>query len=113
MLQDVVNNKETHVGKPEICAEIAERTGLPQKIVSQFYDAYHNVVMEAVADNAKVIIRRFGTIATKYQPERDGKNPATQEKTTVPEKVRLTFRFGEMFKRIAGDRFEELRKRYK
>lgn len=111
MIEDVINKKETTVGKPEICQTISNNTGLPLNLVSKFYDAYHNTVIEAVADNKKVIIRGFGTFSTRYQKSHLARNPQTNEPIVVSDKAKATFRFGETFLRVIKERFEELKSR--
>ena len=107
MLETLVNTKKERIGKPEICATIAEKTGISLKDVTRAFDAYHQTIMEAVSKNHTVLIRGFGTYSTIYSREHFAVNPQTTEEIVVPERVLPKIRFGTVFKRVIKDAFDK------
>lgn len=108
MLKVLVNSKKEKIGKPEICATIAEKTGIPLKSVWKMYDAYHESVMEAVSQNKAVAIKGFGTYSVSYYKEQFGHNPKTREEIILPERVMPKIRFGTSFRRMVTEGFSKL-----
>lgn len=91
------------LGKHDICRRIAEDTNTPVYVVEQFFDSYHEVVMDAVEDGDEVTVMGFGKFCSRLQAERDYVNPQTGEKFTVPEHDRPAFKPGKVFnKRVRG-----------
>ena len=109
MLKSIVKNKKETLGKPEMCAAIAEKTGVPLKAVSKVWDAYHSTIMGAISENHKVVIRGFGTFSSRYSPEHYGRNPQTEEEIVITEKVVPTLRFGAVFKRSVAAGFKKIK----
>ena len=108
MLKSLAEHKKEKLGKPEICAAIAEQTSLPLRSVGKMFDAYHECIINAVAENHTVAIRGFGTYSAVYRKEQFGRNPNTGEEIMMPECVMPKFRFGSTFKRVLAETFNKL-----
>ena len=91
---------QTTIGKPELCFKIAERTGLSLRTVSNFFDAYHTEIMQAVYEGRAVQIFGFGKFYRRIMGERDSRNPMTGEPFRVASRFLPEFRFGAKFKRL-------------
>lgn len=95
------NMKDTDLHKPEICAKIAERSGLPLRAVNRFFDTFIDVVLEEVEQGKTVHVRRLGKFyAQFFKGGQSRKHPVTGEETIQKGKWRPCFRPGETFKRL-------------
>ena len=97
-MSEILKNAD-QLHKPDLCAKIAERTGLPLRAVTRFFDAYHDVIMEEVARGRVVHLHRFGKFHSRHMKSQKRIHPGTGEEQIVPEMWRPSFRFGETFKR--------------
>ena len=86
------------VGKTELVEKVAEQAKLTKKQAKDAVDAVLDIIVETVADGDSVGILGFGTFSSRHQDAREGKNPATGEKITIPERNYPTFKAGETFK---------------
>lgn len=93
---------EQKVGKPELCAKVAERTQLPLRAVYRFFDAYHDIVIEEVKKGNEVHVRGFGKFSRKFIRGQVKKHPTTGEDYEIRERWRPIFGFGKAFKREIG-----------
>lgn len=84
--------------KVELVNAIAEKTAQPKKTVAAIVDAFIDVVPEAVASGENVALVGFGTFTKVERAAREGKNPQTKEKITIPAKVVPKFKPGKAFK---------------
>ena len=93
--------KDTELYKPELCAKIAERSGLPLRAVNRMFDTFIEVILEEVSQGKTVNIRRIGKFYAQYfTGGQSRKHPMTGKVTIQPGKWRPCFRFGETFKRL-------------
>ena len=86
------------IGKKEMTATIAEKTGFTQKQAAQFIDAFLQTVEEKLAAGEKVQLTGFGTFLTIKREAREGRNPGTGEPITIPEKTAAVFKPGKGLK---------------
>lgn len=86
------------IGKAELAGIIAEKAGLTQKQAQQFIGAFTETVADKLAAGDKVQLVGFGTFLTRKRESREGRNPATGEKITVPAGVVPAFKAGKKLK---------------
>ena len=73
------------MNKTEFIAAIAEEAGLSKTDAAKAVKAFTDVVVEEMKKGEKIQLVGFGTFEVSKRPERQGINPATKEKITVPE----------------------------
>lgn len=84
------------MNKEQLTTAIASETGKTKKEAQEFLDAYIKVLTDALADNdnadtAGIQLAGLGSFTVKRREARDGRNPRTGEKITIPAKNVVTF----------------------
>lgn len=86
------------MNKPELITAIAEKTGMKKKDVEAMLDAFVEVVKETLKKGDKVALIGFGTWGTRERAKRNGVNPRTGKKISIPAKVVPFFKVGKELK---------------
>ena len=84
--------------KTELIAAIAEKTGASKKDSDAALAATIEAITEALKAGDKVSLVGFGTFEAKKRAAREGKNPRTGEKITIPATIAPTFKAGKALK---------------
>ena len=90
------------MNKTELVASVAEKAGMTKKDAEKALNAVVESVKEAVAKKEKVQIIGFGTFEAKVRSTREGLNPKTREKITIPEATAPVFKAGKDFKELVN-----------
>ena len=72
------------MNKTEFVAAIAEEAGISKTDAAKAVKAFTDVVVEEMKKGEKIQLVGFGTFEAAERPERQGINPATKEKITIP-----------------------------
>ena len=80
------------MSKTELCAKIAEKTGLTKADAKKALEAFQEAIVEAVKADDKVQLTGFGTFAKKERAAREGRNPATGETMQIAASTSLGFK---------------------
>lgn len=75
---------DTSMQKTEFIKAVAERTGTSQKDTKAIVDAALDIITETLAQGKKVTLTGFGTFEVRERQEREGVNPQTRAKITIP-----------------------------
>jgi|UniRef100_A0A7C4YE47 DNA-binding protein HU-beta len=86
------------MNKPELVTAVAEKTGMKKKDVEAMLDAFVEVVKETLKKGDRVALIGFGTWATRERAKRNGVNPRTGKKISIPAKVVPFFKVGKELK---------------
>lgn len=86
------------MNKPELIAAIAEKTGMKKKDAEAMVDAFVATVKEGLKKGEKVALIGFGTFATRERKKRNGVNPRTGKKISIPAKTVPYFKVGKELK---------------
>ena len=86
------------MNKSELIDQISSDTGLPKKDATQALDSVFNKITEAMCQGEEVTLIGFGTFASKFRPERAGRNPQTGEAMTIKAAYLPNFRAGKALK---------------
>ena len=62
-----------------------------EQIIKKTLDA----IVNTVAEEGRSELRNFGVFAVRWRKAREGRNPRTGEKVSVPEKCTVTFKPGQ------------------
>jgi DNA-binding protein HU-beta len=87
-----------NMNKDVLVAEISTKTDLSKKDVELVLDTFQDVVIKSVKDDKKVTLTGFGTFRLSKRAAREGINPQTKQKITIPAMSLPKFTAGKAFK---------------
>jgi DNA-binding protein HU-beta len=70
--------------KTDFIKAVAEKTGATQKTTAEVVNAAIEVISAALARGEKVTLTGFGTFEVRERSAREGVNPQTRAKITIP-----------------------------
>lgn len=70
--------------KTDFIKAVAEKTGVSQKETKMVIDAALDVIADTLAKGEKVTLTGFGTFEVRSRQAREGVNPQTREKISIP-----------------------------
>ena len=82
------------MNKSELIDKIAAGAGLTKVDAKKALDATVAAIKEALVAGDKVALVGFGTFSVNERPAREGINPATKEKISIPAKKVAKFKAG-------------------
>ncbi|MCM1474871.1 MAG: HU family DNA-binding protein [Muribaculaceae bacterium] len=80
------------MNKSDLVNEIAAKAQLNKTQAKAALDACLESISQALANENKIQLIGFGTFAIVDKPERQGINPATKEKITIPARKVVKFK---------------------
>ncbi|BAL80196.1 HU family DNA-binding protein [Caldisericum exile] len=86
------------MNKPELISSIAEKTGMKKKDAEAALDAFVASFKEALKKGDKVALIGFGSFGTRDRKKREGVNPRTGKKISIPAKTVPYFKIGKELK---------------
>lgn len=84
--------------KSELAVWMSNKTFLVDDEADKFLAAFVDVVSSVLADGEKITLAGFGTFSVSERKEREGRNPATGEKITIPASKIVRFSPGKKLK---------------
>lgn len=73
-----------NMNKDALVASIAEKTDMAKKDVEMVIDTMEDVITKALQTGQKVTFTGFGTFRVSNRAAREGINPQTKERITIP-----------------------------
>jgi DNA-binding protein HU-beta len=86
----------------EIVNHLADKSGLKRAQAKEFMNELANLAMGEVKRSGEFTMPGFGKLVLSQRKEREGRNPATGAKITIPAKTTLKFRLGKAMKDSVG-----------
>ena len=86
------------MNKNELVSAMATDTGLSKKDVESVLNSFVNVVSDELAKKEKVQLVGFGTFEARSRNAREGVNPQTKEKISIPASTIPAFTPGKALK---------------
>ncbi len=86
------------MNKQQFIKAFAEKANFTQKDAGIAFDAMVATIAETLKTGEKIQIAGFGSFEMKKRAARDGINPMTKEKVSIPECSVPVFKFGSSFK---------------
>jgi integration host factor subunit beta len=81
--------------KSQLIERIAEKApDVPRREVEAIVNAVFDCMVEALRQGQRIEIRGFGSFAVKTRRPREGRNPKTGQRVSVPERRTLSFTVG-------------------
>ncbi|MCQ2344409.1 MAG: HU family DNA-binding protein [Paludibacteraceae bacterium] len=82
------------MNKTELISAMAEKAELTKVDAKRALDAMIEAIGEQMEKGESVSLLGFGTFMVVERPERQGLNPATKEKITIPARKAVKFKVG-------------------
>lgn len=86
------------MNKAELIEGLRQREGLSRRQATLIVDTLFDSLVEALSKGEDVQLSRFGTFFCKERAAREGRNPRTQERITVPATTTVGFRPSQQLK---------------
>ena len=81
-------------GKGDVINAIAEQAGISKKEASAAFDAFVGYVSDSCQRGERCAIPGLGSFAVTQRKAREGRNPRTNEKITIPASKNVRFKAG-------------------
>ncbi len=90
--------------KSDLVKSVSQQVKQPETQVSAVVNATFNVIQAALAEGDEVALTGFGTFRISERGAREGRNPQTGERITIPSRKSPSFKPGTQLKRaVAGE----------
>ncbi len=86
------------MGKQEFVQLFAEKLGTTKAEAARSLEAFIECTQEVLKESGKLALVGFGTFEAKKRPAREGRNPQTNEKVQIPERIAISFKAGSKLK---------------
>ena len=87
--------------KREIVLAIYEKTGFPQKQITDTVQMTLDIIMRGLGEGRNAELRNFGVLEVQKRKSRIGRNPNKPENTvTIPERAVVKFKSGKILKQL-------------
>ena len=80
--------------KADLVSKIAGDGGITKAQAEKAVDGFVSAISDALADGEKVTLVGFGTFSVGARSEREGRNPRTGDKITIPASKVVKFKPG-------------------
>lgn len=88
------------MNKVELITAIAEKAEISKKDAEKALNAFTGIVTDEMKRGQRIQLVGFGTFETVEKKAREGKNPATGEKMTIPACTAPKFKAGKALKDV-------------
>ncbi|MBN2583466.1 MAG: integration host factor subunit beta [Planctomycetes bacterium] len=89
--------------KKDIVKQIASELNVSQNLVYEIVQRTFDGITDTLVNERRIELRNFGVFEIRLRAPRKARNPRTNERVDVPERVAVSFKAGkEMAQRIAA-----------
>ena len=81
-------------GKGDVINAIAEQAGISKKEASAAFDAFVNYISESCQRGERCAVPGLGSFNVTQRKAREGRNPRTNERITIPASKTVRFKAG-------------------
>jgi DNA-binding protein HU-beta len=81
-------------GKADVINEIADQAGLSKKEAAAAFDAFVNYISDTCQRGERCAVPGLGSFTISERKAREGRNPRTKEKITIPASKNVRFKAG-------------------
>lgn len=96
------NDSKKRLTQTEIINHLADKSGLKRAAAKEFLNELANLASGEVKRSGEFTLPGFGKLVLSERKAREGRNPATGAKITIPAKTTLKFRLGKALKDGVG-----------
>jgi DNA-binding protein HU-beta len=84
----------TMAGKGDVINAIAEQAGISKKEASAAFDAFVGYISDTCQRGERCAVPGLGSFSVSQRKAREGRNPRTSEKITIPASKNVRFKAG-------------------
>lgn len=81
-------------GKADVINAIAEQAGISKKEASAAFDAFVGYISDSCVRGERCAVPGLGSFSLSHRKAREGRNPRTNEKITIPASKNVRFKAG-------------------
>lgn len=81
-------------GKADVINAIAEQAGISKKEAAAAFDAFVSYVSDSCQRGERCTVPGLGSFSVSQRKAREGRNPRTNEKITIPASKNVRFKAG-------------------
>ena len=81
-------------GKGDVINAIAEQAGISKKEASSAFDAFVSYISDTCQSGERCAIPGLGSFSVSHRKAREGRNPRTKEKISIPASKNVRFKAG-------------------
>lgn len=81
-------------GKGDVINAIAEQAGISKKEATSAFDAFVGYISDSCQRGERCAIPGLGSFSVSQRKAREGRNPRTKEKITIPASKNVRFKAG-------------------
>jgi DNA-binding protein HU-beta len=85
-------------GKGDVINEIADQAGISKKEATAAFDAFVSYISSSCQRGERCAIPGLGSFSVSQRKAREGRNPRTNEKITIPASKNVRFKAGKDLK---------------
>ena len=85
-------------GKGDVINAIAEQAGISKKEATAAFDAFVGYIADSCQRGERCAVPGLGSFAVSQRKAREGRNPRTNEKITIPASKNVRFKAGKDLK---------------
>ena len=89
-------------GKGDVITAIAEQAGISKKEAAAAFDAFVGYVSDSCQRGERCSIPGLGSFSVSQRKAREGRNPRTKEKITIPASRNVRFKAGKDLKDVVN-----------
>ncbi len=87
----------------DIINHLAEKSAIKKADAKEFFNALAALATSEVKKNGEFTLPGFGKLVKTTRKAREGRNPATGDAISIPEKTTVKFRLGKAMKDAVGE----------
>jgi DNA-binding protein HU-beta len=81
-------------GKADVINAMSDQAGISKKEAAAAFDAFVNFISDSCGRGDRCTIPGLGTFSVSHRKAREGRNPRTKEKITIPASMNVRFKAG-------------------
>ena len=81
-------------GKADVINAMSDQAGITKKEAAAAFDAFVNFISDSCSRGERCTVPGLGTFAVTHRKAREGRNPRTKEKITIPASMNVRFKAG-------------------
>lgn len=85
-------------GKGDVINAIAEQAGISKKEATAAYEAFISYITDTCTSGDRCAVPGLGSFSVSQRKAREGRNPRTKEKITIPASKSIRFKAGKDLK---------------
>lgn len=85
-------------GKGDVINAIAEQAGISKKEATAAYEAFISYITDTCSGGDRCAVPGLGSFSVSQRKAREGRNPRTKEKITIPASKSIRFKAGKDLK---------------